>query len=69
MSDTNTIPSKLVRVDVPPLDDLIERGREITHKPDPTPNDALYAVLGRLDEVEKELKSLKRKMEQLPIAA
>ncbi len=68
MSDaTPTIPSKQVRVDLGPLNELIERGKEITHKPDPTPNDALYAVLGRLNEAEKELKSLKRKME-LPIS-
>lgn len=52
-----------VRVDSDPLTELIERGKEITHKPDPTPNDSLYAVLGRLTEVEKELKALKRKLE------
>jgi len=64
-----TILSKQIRVDVPPLEELIERGKEITHKPDPTPNDSLYAILGRLRELEKENKLLKRKVESIPLAA
>lgn len=50
----------LVRVEIEAKDRLLAAGANITHNPAPTVNDALLAVLGDLEKLQKRVKELEK---------
>lgn len=61
--------STLIRVDTEAKDRLLEAGAGITHNPSPSANDALYAVLGELEKLQKRVSQFEKSLTRTPVAA
>lgn len=60
----------LIRVDTDAKDRLMDAGSAITHNPNLSANDAVIAVLGELEALQKRVRDLERAMlRPAPVAA
>lgn len=60
----------MIRVDIEARDRLLTAGGDIGHNPNPSANDALYAVLGELEKLQKRVKELEKAITRpAPVAA